>query len=194
MTGFSAFAAALQYNRGMLRDNRPAGIINSVQFTLLIPRLRALAARLLSQERPGHTLQATVLVHEAFLKLSQSSTQVIDKRHLFNLSARAMRQVLVDYGRARGNYRRLTLDAVATSLPFVDTQAKTDTVIAVRSTFRKLQQADPAAAGTLRLRFVQGLTIPEISRLQGRPEWRVRADCDFGLSWIRARLSNAPRK
>src|SRR5262245_62139798 len=175
----------------MSRRSAPASSISAVQFALLIPRLRTLAARLLSYERPGHTLQATALVNEAYLKLRQFASPVVDERHLFNLCARAMRQVLVDHGRARKARGRVTLDSVANSLACVDSAVGTETEVAVRALFAKLQKTDPVVAGTLKLRFIQGLTIAEISLSQKRPEWRVRADCNFGLKWIQSNFWSA---
>lgn len=169
----------------MARPDRAARSI-AVEFLFLIPRLRLLAGRLLSSERPGHTLQATALVNEAFMKVGRFRKPVADQAHLFNLCARAMRQVLVDHGRARK--ARLGLEAVAHSLAAADSEAEPEMALAVRSAFQKLKQTDTMVAGTLRLRFIDGHTLAEISRLQKRPEWRVRADCDFGLSWIRSNL------
>src|SRR5213082_628198 len=83
---------------------------------LVYDELRRLAGAYMRRERPGQTLQATALVHEAFLRLAAAGTPWTDKRHFIGIAARSMRQILVEHARARGAQKRWAgLDRVSVS-------------------------------------------------------------------------------
>jgi len=152
-------------------------------------RLRGIASNLLWHERSDHTLQPTALVSETFLKLHSLEMTVLDEDHFFRISARAMRQVLIDHGRKCRPLEKLGSDTIARLLaPDENDRETTDTHLAVRVVFAQLRKLDPMVASTVWSRSVEGLTIKELSVLQSRPEWRVRADHDFGLHWMARRL------
>ena len=152
-------------------------------------RLRGIASSLLWHERADHTLQPTALVSETFLKLHRLEMTVLDEDHFFRISARAMRQVLIDHGRKSRPVEKLGSDMIARLLaPNWNDRETTDTHLAVRAVFAELRKLDPMLASTVWSRSVEGLTIKELSVLQNRPEWRVRADHDFGLHWMARRL------
>jgi len=152
-------------------------------YPLVYNELRAAARRALARERPGHTLQATDLVHEAFIKLlgpSQLSWQ--DRAHFIGVSARAMRQVLVDHARKRlaekrgGGAHHVTLgDAdAAFALPSHD-------VLALDEALERLQALDPRLHSVVEYRFFGGLREKEIAEVLGVTERTVQRD------WVKAR-------
>lgn len=153
-------------------------------YRLAFQRLRRIAGSLLRRERPGHTLQPTALVNEAFLKLNRLQARILGEDHFYRVAARAMSQVLVDH--ARGRRPAVPLDAVPGLLESRD--ATCEFSLAARHAFEKLQSLDATAAETVWLRCVEGMTLEELTRRQRRPMWRVRADYEYGLGWIAARL------
>ena len=155
-------------------------------YALVYPRLRSIAAALMRHERPGHTLQPTALVGELFVKLNRLQTRMLGEEHFFGLSARAMRQVLIDYGRARRT-RPTPADTVLEMLSSSTGEAETQ--VAVRVAYDKLAALDPLAASTVWLLAIEGLTLNEVALAQSRKLWRVRADYEFGLDWMGRHLS-----
>jgi RNA polymerase sigma-70 factor (ECF subfamily) len=149
-------------------------------------RLRRIASALMRRERAGHTLQPTALVSELFLKLLRMESRILDENHFFRVSARAMRQVLIDHARTRKLSKKVSLEHVAEMLSAGDRNG--EAVLAVKLVFEKLRALDSKVAETVWLRSVEGLTAIEMSRLQNRELWRVRADCDFGLQWMASQL------
>ena len=162
-------------------------------FSLVYPNLRQMAARLLSRERRGHSMEPTTLVHEAYLKLvDQRYATWKTKSHFFAVGAEAMRRILVDHARHRhrlkhgGNMLRITLtDLNAKSLSVNRDQD----VLAVAELLDKLEKLDPRQAKIVELRFFGGLTLDEaaealdISRRTVAYEWRV------ARAWMRAELN-----
>ena len=161
-------------------------------YRLAFQRLRSIASSLLRRERRGHTLQPTALVGELFLKFHRLQALVIDEEHFFHLSARAMRQVLIDYARSRGA-RALTPESIAELLRLQHHgPGDLELSLSVRTVFNTLERLDPTAARTVWLRSVEGLTLSEIAAAQARDMWRVRADYDFGTQWMADRLARRP--
>jgi RNA polymerase sigma factor (TIGR02999 family) len=134
---------------------------------LVYDELRKLAAQKLSQERPGQTLQATALVHEAYLRLVDvEKAQHWDSRgHFFAAAAEAMRRVLIDGARRRrcrrrgGQAKRQALSGLEAAAPDSDEE-----MLAVDEALERLQQLDPTKAKLVKLRYFGGLTIPEASQ------------------------------
>ena len=152
-------------------------------------RLRGIASALLRRERPGHTLQPTALVSELFLKLQRVETQILNEDHFFRMSARAMRQVLIDHARVKSTAQRLPIELIPELLIHgYGESAGMESRLAAKIAFEKLRDMDAKVAETVWLRAVEGLTVQEMSRMQDREEWRVRADYDFGLQWMANRL------
>ena len=175
-----AFANILE--RARLGDD----IAREAIYRLAFQRLRRIATALLRRERAGHTLQPTALVSELFLKLLRMESRILDEDHFFRVSARAMRQVLIDHARSRRPAKRVSLEHVAELLSAGDRNG--ESALAVKLVFEKLRALDAKVAQTVWLRSVEGLTALEMSRLQNRELWRVRADCDFGLQWMASQL------
>lgn len=153
-------------------------------------RLRTIARGLLRHERDGHTLQATALVAEAFVqKLRRMQLTVKDREHFYSLVAMAMKQVLVDHARRKKSRKRVAPADLALILGHPDWRPELQ--FALKQSMDRLESLDPKAHSVLVLRFVDGVSVTEIARAQGRPEWRVKADCQFGLSWLTAQLASA---
>jgi RNA polymerase sigma-70 factor (ECF subfamily) len=171
------------------KAQRGDNLARDAVYKLAFFRLRGIASALLRRERAGHTLQPTALVSELFLKLQRLETQILSEDHFFRMSARAMRQVLIDHARVRSNAPRVPLELIPELLLQSQGQAAgPESRLAAKITFEKLRAMDAKVAETVWLRAVEGVTIQEMSRMQDREEWRVRADYDFGLQWMANRL------
>jgi hypothetical protein len=119
--------------------------------------------------------------------------RILSDDHFYGLSARAMKQVLVDHARTRDARKRIAPEFVADILTSARNGADPYMVFAVREALEKLREVDPVAAATIWLRCVEGRSIEEVSRAQDRKPWRVRADFDFGIQWMAGRLGGSPR-
>jgi RNA polymerase sigma factor (TIGR02999 family) len=152
-------------------------------------RLRSIALTLLRKERAGHTLQPTALVSELFLKLRGLGTRILGEEHFFRVAQRAMQQVLIDSARSKLARKRIPPELISEFLISSNpTHADPELCLTVRTILERLRKIDPAAAETVWLRSVEGLTLEEVSRSQGREFWRVRADHDYGLRWMAKQL------
>jgi len=180
-----AEAFASLYEKARLGD----GIARDALYRLAFLRLRSIASGLLRRERPGHTLQPTALVSELFLKLRKLEIQILSEDHFFRISARAMRQVLIDHSRHKRAAKLVPPELIPELLlPANRNAADPESFLAVKMALEKLRAMDAKVADTVWLRSVEGVTVQEMSRLQNREVWRVRADYDFGLQWMANRL------
>ncbi|MFG0319853.1 MAG: ECF-type sigma factor [Planctomycetota bacterium JB042] len=158
---------------------------------LVYDRLRDLARRHLDRERPGHTLQATALVHEAYLKLvRQNDVDWKGKTHFFAIGAGAIRRILVDHARTRGRgkrgggARKLGLDEGAVLSPERD-----EDVLALEEALERLERQDPRQARIVELRFFGGLNVAEVAEVLGVSKRTVEADWTMVRAWLRRELS-----
>ena len=154
---------------------------------LVYDELRKLAAAKLAQENPGQTLQATALVHEAYLRLmgGDDSQQWDNRGHLFAAAAEAMRRILVENARRKNRLKHggdlARLEVELTDLP---TRMADDDLIALDEALEKLQQLDPVKARLVTLRYFAGLTIEQaaevlkISRVTAFRHWT------FARAWL----------
>ena len=180
-----AEAFASLFEKAQLGDNAARDAVYKFAFY----RLKTIASILLRRERQGHTLQPTALVSELFLKLHRLETRILNEDHFFRISARAMRQVLIDHSRVRKPGGKVSIDRIRDLLPpGAPNLADPESALAVKIVFEKLRSMDPQVAETVWLRCVEGLTVTEMARSQAREQWRVRADYDFGLHWMATRL------
>ena len=157
---------------------------------LVYAELRKLAAAYLRRERPGHTLQATALVNEAYLRLvGQKQGRWQGRSHFYGIAARLMRQVLVEHARRRGAEKRgggrlaVTLghaDKVAGS-PEVD-------VLAVHEALERLAAFDEQQARIVELRFFGGLSIEEAAEALGVGHATVEREWGLARAWLRKEL------
>jgi RNA polymerase sigma factor (TIGR02999 family) len=155
---------------------------------LLYDELRRLAARHMGRERDGHTLRATELVSEAFVRLGAEGAQATDRVHFFALAARAMRQVLVDHARRRaadkrgGGARAVTFDE---SLVAVE---RPDEIVALDEALQALAREDDRKARAVELHYFGGMSIDEVASALGVHERTVMRDLRFSEAWIRSWL------
>src|SRR6266481_4676785 len=111
-------------------------------YKLAFHRLRVIASALLRRERPGHTLQPTALVSELFLKLHRLEVRILSEDHFFRISARAMRQVLIDHARGKRTLK-VALDRIPELLaPLAGSAAGAESILAVKIVFEKLRSMD----------------------------------------------------
>jgi len=135
---------------------------------VLYEELHGLAGRMMSEERSGHTLQATALVHEAWMRLFAGGAPTLnDRQHLTRLAARAMRRVLVDHARARGRVKRGNaaprVELLDTLIAEVEGDGRLD-VVALHEALERLAELDSLAARLVELRYFAGLSIAEAAR------------------------------
>ena len=161
---------------------------------LVYDELRKLAAQKMAQESPGQTLQATGLVHEAYLRLVDvEKIQRWESRgHFFGAAAEAMRRILVEQARHKksakggGQHRRVELDHEQLASP-----NRNIDLIALDEALRKLARHDRRKAELVKLRFFAGLTIHEAAAVLGIAESTADADWAYAKSWLRLELADA---
>jgi RNA polymerase sigma factor (TIGR02999 family) len=152
---------------------------------LVYKELREIAHYHLQRERPGHTLQSTALVHEAYLRLADQKPFEADNRaHFLAVASRLMRQILVDYARShaaakRGADLRVELDA-ALILP----QERNAEVIALDEALKKLSQVDEQQGQIVEMRFFGGLSIEEIGEVLGISRSTVKREWNVAKAWL----------
>ena len=129
--------------------------------------LKELARQRMSLERPGHTLQATALVHEAYLRLAGGGSAGVrwaGKAQFFHAAAEAMRRILVEHARARGRVKRGGGSRrVPLNLLELAEEGDREDILALDEAIRRLEQHTPEIAAVVRLRFFAGLTVGEVA-------------------------------
>ena len=157
---------------------------------LVYDELRRLAAQKLAHEKPGHTLQATALVHEAYTRLAVGRGSRWDSRgHFFAAAAEAMRRILIDRAREKraakrgGGRKKLDIDAVD-----VATRASPDQLLAIDDALAKLARQDPAAARLVELRYFGGLTVDEAGEVLGLSTATAYRHWKYARAWLHGEL------
>jgi RNA polymerase sigma factor (TIGR02999 family) len=159
---------------------------------LVYDELRQLAARRLAQEKPGQTLQATALVHEAYVRLvgGGEAEQRWDSRgHFFAAAAEAMRRILIDRAREKradkrgGNRKRLDIDAIDLA-----TTAAPDQLLALDEALAKLARGDAAAARLVELRYFAGMTVDEAGKALGMSTATAYRHWNYARAWLHSEL------
>ncbi len=165
---------------------------------LVYEELRKVAAEKMANERPGQTLQATALVHEAYLRLVdvKEAQHWNSRAHFFAAAAEAMRRILIDRARhkqsrkAGGGRRRLELDDIEPAL-----EENGDRLLALDEALRQLEVEDPRKAELVKLRFFAGLTLEHAAAALGVSTSTAEKDWAYARSWLRVavdRLSGHP--
>jgi RNA polymerase sigma factor (TIGR02999 family) len=153
--------------------------------------LHRLAAHYIAGERPGHTLQATALVNEAYLKLVDwKGVQWADRAHFFGIAANMMRRVLVDYARSRGRAKRGG-GAVAVSLSQVDgvpLPGEND-LLSIDEVLQDLERIAPRQSKVIELRYFGGLSLEETAEALNVSVGTVRRDWSLARAWLFRELS-----
>jgi len=167
---------------------------------LVYEELRLLAAQKLSHEPPGQTLQATALVHEAYIRLVGDEPQSWENRgHFFAAAAEAMRRILVDNARRKrslrggGSQQRVELDD---SIVVGEQAIHPEDLLALNDTLDKLGARDRQAADLVKLRIFGGLPVKEVAQLLGMSQSKAYADLGYALAWLHLEMdeSNPPRQ
>jgi RNA polymerase sigma-70 factor (ECF subfamily) len=147
--------------------------------------LRRLAASYMRRERPGQTLQATALVHEAYLRLASTSVVWNDRRHFVALAARSMRQILVERARARGAQKRWAgLDRVTLTEALAVANPDDAMLPALDEALTKLEALDPEQARIVELRYFVGLSIEDAADALGMSPATLKRRWALARAWL----------
>ncbi len=158
-------------------------------FEAVYARLRLLARRHLQGERTDHTLGATALVHEAFLKLAPTrATSWEDQAHFFRIASQAMRRILVDHARRRrAGKRQRALDvSLPTQTPAPPSSP--EEILAINDGLTRLAEVDPRAARLVELRFFGGMSNEESARILEISPVTAKRDWIFARGWLQRTL------
>jgi RNA polymerase sigma factor (TIGR02999 family) len=166
---------------------------------LVYDELRRLAAAKLAREKPGQSLQATDLVHEAYVRLVGAGDASRERcwdseRHFFAAAAEAMRRILVDRARGKraakrgGGRRRLDVDAVDLA-----TTAEPDQLLALDEALAKLARGDPAAARLVELRYFAGMAVDQAGKALGMSTATAYRHWNYARAWLHGELLGAGR-
>ena len=185
-------AATVILNRAQQGDPKAAGEL----LPLVYDELRRVAAARMAGSAPGHTLQPTALVHEAWLRLvgQDSETQFQSRTHFFAAAAEAMRHILIDHARQKqtlrhgGGQQRVELDDVQIAAPAADEE-----LLAVDEALDRLARVDPAKAELVKLRYFVGMTLAEAAAALGVSERTAKREWSLARAWLFNEIS-AQRK
>jgi len=160
---------------------------------LVYKELKRIAGGQLRNERPGHTLQATALVHEAYLKLvDQRDVSWQNRAHFFGVAAQVMRRILMDYARGRirdkrgGGLNRTTLDEA-----LVVSADRASDLVAIDEALSRLEALDARQAKIVELRFFGGLSVEETAEAMGISTPTVKREWAMAKAWLYRELSSA---
>src|SRR5437868_1947046 len=157
---------------------------------LVYNELRRVAAAYMRRERPGQTLQATALVHEAYLRLADAGTPWTDRRHFVGIAARSMRQILVERARARGAQKRwgaLNRVSITDSLQLA---ADPETMLpALDEAIDRLAQIDAEQAKIVELRYFAGMSVEEAAEAMGMSPATLKRRWSVARAWLFRELS-----
>jgi RNA polymerase sigma factor (TIGR02999 family) len=157
---------------------------------LVYDELRQLAAQKLAQEKAGQTLQATALVHEAYVRLLGGERRWDSRGHFFAAAAEAMRRILIDRAREKrsqkrgGGRKRLDIDALDLA-----TQSTPEQLLALDDALAKLAAADPAAARLVEMRYFAGLTVDEAGKALGISTATAYRHWKYARAWLHNELT-----
>ena len=153
---------------------------------LVYQELRKLASWRMAREAPGQTLQATALVHEAYLRLiGQAEPQWQNSRHFFSAAAEAMRRILIERARHKacqkygGDWQRVDLDEIN-----VATESNAETLLFVSDALEKLAVKDPFCAELIKLRFFAGIPNHQAAEMLGLSERTAKRNWAYARAWL----------
>ena len=156
---------------------------------LVYEDLRRLAGAYMKNERGDHTLQATALVHEAFIRLVDWETVTWENRaQFFAVAAEVMRKVLVDHARRRNARKRTGGQRIELNEAVSFTDEKEFDLLALEEAFQKLEKLDPRQAKIVELRFFGGLSIEETAYVLKISETTVKREWTFAKAWFQREL------
>jgi RNA polymerase sigma factor (TIGR02999 family) len=160
---------------------------------LVYQELRQLAARELRRERPGHTLQSTALVHEAYLRLiGQRRVQWQNREHFFAIAAQIIRRILVSYARGRNSFKR---GGASIRVPLEESLAaavgRNLDLQELDEALSRLSEIDPQQGRIIELRFFGGLSIQQTARVLGISTSTVTRDWNLARAWLHRALTRS---
>ncbi len=159
---------------------------------LVYQELRRLAAHFLQEERPGHTLQPTALVHEAYLRLAGQSTPWQNRAHFMAVAGQLMHRILVDYARQRVAAKRgggaVAIELENCEIPGVANQS--EEILAVDEAMERLAALDSQQARVVELRYFGGLTVEETAEALSISPRTVKRDWAMAKAWLRIEISS----
>lgn len=148
---------------------------------LVYDEMRRLARNYMRGERGSHTLQATAVVHEAFLRLIQSNVDLKDRAHFFALASRLMRRVLVDHAKSRSRIKR---NAIELDLPAADVALET-----LNDALESLIQLEPRLAEVIEMNYFGGLTYEQIASASGTSTATVHRQIRLARAWLMTEIN-----
>jgi RNA polymerase sigma-70 factor (ECF subfamily) len=159
---------------------------------LVYTELRQLAHRYMRRERPGHTMQTTALIHEAYLRLvDQNQVRWQHQAHFFGIAARLMRQILIEHAHSHTRAKRgggvgtLALDEAA-----IVSQARATELLALDDALERLATIDPRKSQVVELRFFGGLSVEEAAQVLNIAPNTVLRDWRMAKAWLRREISH----
>ena len=160
--------------------------------SLVYEELHRLAHRHIRKERPGHTLQTSALVNEAFVRLvDQKKVHWQNRAHFFSIAAQIMRRILVDYARNRaytkrgGDAQRVTLDE-----DLIVSEERSSNVVALDEALNELANFDERKSKVIELRFFGGLSIEETAEVLAVSQGTVMRDWTLAKAWLRKAMTS----
>ena len=172
---------------GQLRGGNESALNRLV--AALYDELHQIAARQLRGERTGHTLQATALVHETYLKLAGGETrEFADRAHFLAVASRVMRQVLVDHARARAAQKRSGEGAASTLTVQVRPRVEPVDLLDLDTALTSLAREDQSLAQLIEMRYFGGMTAEETAEVLGQSVHIVRHDLRLAQAWLQRYL------
>ena len=152
---------------------------------LVYSELHRLAAAYMRRERSDHTLQATALINEAYLRLSKDNGEWNSREHFIGMAANVMRHVLVDYARAhKAQQRDGGLKRVEMKEDFAISTDKLEELVSLDEALRRLESLQPRQAKVVELRYFGGLSMEQIASLLGVSERSVKRDWSLARIWL----------
>jgi len=157
------------------------------------PELRRIAARYMAREQPGHTLQATALVNEAYVELvGPAGPDWQNRAHFFAIAAQLMRRILVDHARKKKAQKR---DGARQRVELTDglavSEDRLEEILLIDAALTRLAEWDPRQAKIVELRFFSGLTEDETAEVLGVSPRTVKRDWNVARAWLHSELNSA---
>jgi RNA polymerase sigma factor (TIGR02999 family) len=159
---------------------------------LVYDELHKLAGAYLRRERPGHTLQTSALVNEAFVRLIDQHADWRNRAHFFGVAAQLMRRILVDYARTRqatkrgGHELHLALDEALDEAALQDAD-----LVALDDALSSLAKFDPRQSRIIELRYFGGLTVPEVAEVMNLSDTTIEREWSLARAWLRREIVKA---
>jgi len=156
---------------------------------LVYSEMRRLAAAYMRRERENHTLQATALVHEAYLKLVDQRTDWQSRAHFFGVAAQVMRHILIDHARGHSRAKRGgAKEAVTLDEGLVFSDEKSEELLALDEALQRLAKLDTRQAKVVEMRFFGGLTVEETAEALSISPITVKRDWSLARAWLYGEL------